>query len=378
VTAFFDNNASTPVDGRVLEAMLPYFSEIYGNPSSLHRQGRAARAAIEHAREQVAALVSAHPTQVIFTSGGTEANNAALKGIAWRGTGHVAVSAIEHPSVLDAANALERLGWRVSRLPSGRDGKVAPQALRDCLTSDTRLVSLMWANNESGVLQDVVAAAESARRCGALFHTDAVQAAGKVPVDFAACGAHLMTLSAHKIHGPKGVGALVADKGVDMAPLLHGGGQEKGRRGGTENLAGIVGFGVAAELAKAELGERAQHLRRLRDRFEMGLREKLPEAVIFAGCSERLPNTTFMAVPGIEGETLLMNLDRLGFALSAGAACSAETREPSHVLLAMGIERELARGSVRVSFGRDNTPAQVDALVDALCAQRAAIQAGAW
>jgi cysteine desulfurase len=379
VNAFFDHNATTPVDGRVLEAMLPYLSEVYGNPSSVHRQGRAARDAIERAREQVAELVAAHPSQVVFTSGGTEGNNAVLKGIAWRNLrGRVAVSAIEHASLLEPAQVLVRLGWEMDSIPSGRDGRVSPDAVRATLTPETRLVSVMLANNETGVIQDLEAIAEVLRGHPALLHTDAVQAAGKMPLNFAATGAQLMTLSAHKIYGPKGVGALVVDKSVEWEPLLSGGGQEKGRRGGTENLAGIVGFGAAAEFAREELGERTQHLRRLRDRFEMELRTQLPEVVIFAGCAERLPNTVFMALPGIDGEALLMNMDRQGFALSSGAACAAEVREPSHVLRAMGIEPELARSAVRVSFGRDNTAAQVDALVNALCKQQASLKAKAW
>lgn len=379
---YLDHNATTQPHERVVEAMLPYLQQGFGNPSSLHRWGRQARAALDQAREQVAALVGAHPSQVVFTSGGTEANNSALKGVAARqAPGRIAIGATEHASVRAPAAALTRQGWALDTLAVNDQGVVEADALAGRLAPGTRLVSLMWANNESGAVQDVAVLAEAVRGSGALFHTDAVQAAGKLAVDFRASGAHLMSLSAHKLYGPKGVGALVVDKAVDMEALLHGGGQERERRGGTENLPGIVGFGMAAELALGELASRHDHLLALRRRLEAGLKAALPECEIFAQRVERLPNTVFFALPGLDGETLLLELDRRGFALSSGAACGSAHTEPSHVLEAMGVPAELARGSLRVSLGRSNTEQEVDALVDALrevSTRLKAMSASAW
>lgn len=379
---YLDHNATTPLDERVLEAMLPWLRGGWGNPSSVHALGRAARAALEQAREQVAALVGAHPSQVIFTSGGTEANNAALKGVAARlPAACLAASTVEHASVQQPLAALGRAGWTVATIPVTDQGQVTAQAVEAALREGARLVSVMWANNETGVVNDIGAIAAVVRTAGAVLHTDAVQALGKLPVDFAASGAHLMSVSAHKLNGPKGVGALLLDKAVDMEPLLHGGGQEKGRRGGTENLAGIVGFGRAAELAAAELAPRRKRLLDLRQRLERGLQEQVPQAVVFAAQAERLPNTVFLALPGIDGETLLLELDRLGLALSSGAACGSGYSEPSHVLRAMGVAADLARCAVRVSLGAGNTEQDVDTLIAALRQQAARLQtmaAMAW
>ncbi|MDE2089746.1 MAG: cysteine desulfurase [Gammaproteobacteria bacterium] len=366
MAVYLDYNATTPLDPRVLEAMLPYLTSQRGNPSSVHRYGRAARQAIDNAREQVAALVRAHPSEVIFTSGGTEANNTALQGAAARlAPGRIAVSAVEHSSVLAAARALTARGWRLDTIAVDGECRVTLPALRARLKPDTRLVSVMMANNETGAVQDIAAIGRETRAAGAIMHTDAVQAAGKIALDFEACGAHLMSLSAHKLYGPQGVGALIVDKSVDLEPLLHGGGQEKNRRGGTENVAGIVGFGAAAELAVKEGAARAAVLRGLRDHLEASLRA-LPPVVIFAERIERLPNTVQLSVPGIDGETLLMALDRKGIAVSSGSACASGSVEPSHVLMAMGVERELARGAIRVSLGKENTRADVDAFISAL------------
>lgn len=367
---YLDHNATTPLDERVLEAMLPYLKGSFANPSSVHRPGREARAALDQAREQVAQLVAAHPSQVIFTSGGTEANNMALKGVALRHPGcRIAVGTVEHASIQAPATALRRQGWRVDSISADAEGCYSPDSLAEVLKDDSRLVSLMWANNETGAVQPVAELAQLCREQGVLIHTDAVQATGKLEVDFPASGAHMMSLSAHKLYGPKGAGALVVDKAVDMEPLLHGGGQEKGRRGGTENLAAIVGFGKAAELAHVELETRRRHLQQLRDAFEKALSESNSGAVIFSAGTERLPNTTFMAVPGIEGQTLIMALDQQGMAVASGSACGSEHTEPSAVLSAMGVERELALGAVRISFGKDNTERDVDALVSALTSQ---------
>lgn len=376
---YLDHNATTPVDERVLEAMLPYLKGAYGNPSSVHLLGRAARAALDGARERVAALVGAHPSQVVFTSGGTEANNAALKGTALRfGRGGLAVSAVEHASVLEPSAALARRGWERTLIPANHHGEVTAKAVRCALRPDTRLVSVMTANNETGVVNDIPAIAAAVREAGVVLHTDAVQAAGKRHVEFVGSGAHLMSVSAHKIGGPKGVGALIVDKAQDLEPLLHGGGQEKGRRGGTENLAGIVGFGRAAELAVAELAARQARMSDLRARLEQGMATQLPQAVVFAAAApERLANTLFLALPGLDGEMLVLELDRLGFAVSSGAACGSGQSEPSYVLQAMGVEAELARCAVRVSVGPGNTADEVDGFVAALARLATRLQAPA-
>ncbi len=377
--AYLDHNATTPLDERVLEAMLPYLREGFGNASSVHAFGRSARIALDTAREQVAELIGAHPSQVVFTSGGTEANNAALKGTAFRRMpGSVAISSVEHASVREPAEALARHGWRCESLPVDSEGRIEKGAVS---RSPATIVSVMWANNETGVLQDISTLGEAARERGAILHTDAVQAAGKVPVDFAASGAHLMSLSAHKIYGPKGIGALAVDKAVDAVALVHGGGQERGRRGGTENIPAIVGFGKAAELARSELEKRSRHQEQLRSRFEAELSERAPEAVVFGAGAERLPNTSFFALPGIEGGTLVMALDRQGLALSSGSACGSRHDEPSPVLRAMAVPSDLANCAVRVSFGTGSTEADVEALVGALVAEAALLRkmaSSAW
>ncbi len=362
---YFDHNATTALDTRVLEAMLPYLRGQQGNPTSRHSFGRTARQAIDLAREQVAAAVGAHPSQVTFTSGGTESNNAAIKGIAATHTpSQMVCSAIEHPAVSKPMQSLLGRGWKMAKAPVHQDGKVDLAALETLLQQNTALVSVMLANNETGVLQDIPAIAAIARRHGALLHTDAVQALGKIAVDFTASGAHAMSLSGHKIHGPQGVGALILDKRVDIQPLLEGGGQEKGLRSGTENIAAIVGFGMACELASRDLERHSEKIRGLRDQFEQGLAEL--GATIFGQGAERLPNTSFFALPNIEGETLVMALDRQGYAVASGSACSSDSIEPSHVLLAMGIVPEVARGAVRVSLGARNSAAQIDALLQTL------------
>ena len=368
MSIYLDHNATTPLDPRVLEAMLPWLQGIHGNPSSVHRYGRAARAALDTARQQVAALVNAQPAQVIFTSGGTEANNLALKGVC-SGTpdGRLLVSAVEHAAVLEPAETLATQGWRVRQLPVDGDGRLDMQALDDMLDLDVRLVSVMRANNETGVLQDVQAVAGRAHGYGALMHTDAVQAAGRIPVDFVELGVNLMTLSAHKLNGPRGVGALIVDKRVDLRPQLTGGGQEQGLRGGTEDLAGVIGFGKAAELAHSELAVRARQLQALREQMEAGLK-CIAGIRIFAAGAERLPNTVQIGVEGHAGEMLVMALDRHGIAVSSGSACHSGSGKPSHVLLAMGVDAAMARSAVRISLGMDNTAEDVRALLTALAA----------
>lgn len=366
---YLDHNATTPLDPRVLEGMLPYLTECYGNPSSVHRVGRVARSAIEKAREQVAELVNAHPSQVIFTSSGTEANNLAIQGVAALNVpGYMVISATEHPSVTETVMMHRHEGWQVAVLPVNEQGRLLKPQMEVELNHRPTLVSVMWANNETGVIQDIAAVSTMARERGVVMHTDAVQAAGKIAVDFAASGVHLMSLSAHKINGPKGVGALVADKSVSLRPLLYGGGQEKDRRSGTENVAGIVGFGAAATLAKTRLTNYGPDMKSLRDRLESGLRA-LGGIEVFGAEAERLPNTACFGTIGVDGETLLLNLDRAGFAISSGSACASSHREPSPVLLAMGIEADLARSAIRVSLGSGNTEQEIDAFIAALAIQ---------
>jgi cysteine desulfurase len=359
--AYFDHNATTPLDPRVLEAMLPFLAQQYGNASSRHEYGRAARRAIDEARQRVAFAVGAHPTEVVFTSGGSEANNLFIKGAAACLTpGVIAISAIEHPCVREPARQLQRGGWKLREIAVDGHCRVAGADFQAALAEKPALVSVMLANNETGAVQDVAELAIQAKAARVWFHTDAVQAFGKRALDFRAlnaAGVHAMTLSAHKLGGPKGAGALVVDKRVELQPLIAGGGHERGLRSGTENVAAIVGFGLAAELAVASLDLRARQLAVLRAELEAGVAEQ--GAVLFAGAAERLPNTSYFAFSGIDGETLVGKLDRAGYAVAAGAACSSANPEPSHVLLAMGVAPSLARGAVRVSLGPDNTEVQV-------------------
>ena len=363
--AYFDHNATTALDERVLAAMLPYFREHYGNPYSRHEYGREARRAVDRAREQVAGAVGAYPSQVIFTSGGSEANNlAVLGGTAYLPVSQVAVSAIEHPCVMKPAQELQRQGWKLGKVGVMSDGSVDVRDLENALREPTGLVAVMLANNETGVLQDVAKLSETAHRRGALMHTDAVQALGKVPVDFAALGADMMSLSAHKAYGPKGVGALVVGKNVELKALIAGAGHEKGLRAGTENVPGIVGFGVACELAAVRVADFATRVGGLRDEMERALSEL--GATLFGAGARRLPNTSFFAFAGIEGETLVMALDNVGFALASGAACSSGSTQASATLLAMGVDNQLGRGAVRVSLGKDTAGEQVQAFLHAL------------
>ena len=366
MSVYLDHNATAPLDERVLAVMLPWLSGIRGNPASVHRYGREALDALETARSQVAELVNARPPQVIFTGGGTEADNLALKGVCRGEPQALVVGRIEHAAVLGPADALSKQGWRVDYLPVDDEGRYDLDALDRLLEKGgVRIVSAMLANNETGVVEDVATASERAHAQGALLHTDAVQAAGKQAVDFRALGADLMTLSAHKLNGPRGVGALIRERHVDLAPLVDGGGQEQGLRAGTENLAGIVGFGKAAELAKSGLAKRMRHDRALRERLEAGVR-RLPGARIFSAGVERLCNTSQFGFTDLAGEWMVMELDKRGFAVSSGSACHSKSGEPSHVLLALGFEPAVARSAVRVSFGAGNTEADVDTLLAAL------------
>lgn len=365
--AYLDYNATTPLNPAVLAAMLPYLEQQYGNASSRHEYGRAARKAIDEARQQVAHAVGAHPTEVVFTSGGSEANNLFIKGTAagfgsMVKPGLIAISSIEHPCVREPAKVLRRQGWTMHEIAVDAAGVIAADDYAAMLAQGPKLISVMRANNETGVLQDVATLAEQARTSAASraawFHSDAVQALGKIPVDFRALGVHGLTVSAHKIGGPKGAAALIVDKRVEIAPLISGGGHERGLRSGTENVAAIVGFGAACEIAVQRLDSEPQRLRALRDELAQGL--AVQGAHIFgAHAAQRLPNTVYFSIPGIDGETLVGKLDRVGFAVASGAACSSANPEPSHVLLAMGVDSEVARGAVRISLGAATTQQQV-------------------
>ncbi len=365
MACYLDHNASTALDERVLEAMQPYLGVIAGNASSLHRFGRLQRDAIEQARAQVAALVGAQPEQVVFTSGGTEANNLVLRGVieATQGAA-MAVGATEHMSVLQPAQALAKQGVALRMLPVDDNGQPLKTAFTDGIRG-CALASVMLANNETGVIADIAALAQIAAEQGVWLHTDATQAAGKIEVDFAALGVHAMTLSAHKIYGPMGVGALIIDKRLPIVAQQFGGSQEHGLRAGTENIAAIAGFGKAAELAQQERAQRAAHTQSLRDALEQRLLQH-KDVAVFARDARRLPNTLQFGVRGFDGETLLMQLDRKGFAVSSGSACTSGKTEPSHVLQAMRVEKELALSAVRVSFGMNNTMQDVEAFADAL------------
>ena len=355
---FLDNNGTTLLDPRVLEVMLPYLSNQYGNATSRHSFGRAARQALDQAREQVADACGAHPSQVIFTASGTEADNFAIAGMAGDEQKQIAVSAIEHPAITRPAFSMRAHGHRVGVIGADQFGVVDSYSLEVALEKPTSLISVMLANNETGVIQNIAHLAELAKSKGALIHTDAVQALGKIPVNFEALGVNAMTVSSHKINGPQGAGALILDKRVDIKPLLHGGGQERGLRSGTENVAAIVGFGAACALIKNEMQDRAKITQELRDTLETNL--KYLGASIFGDKAARLPNTSFFAFNQIEGETLVMALDRKGFAVASGSACSSDSTEPSHVLMSMGVAPDLARGAVRVSFGANNTHEQLN------------------
>lgn len=363
---YLDNNATTTMPDEVVEAMLPYLKMTVGNPSSVHRFGRMSRQAIDQARLQVASLVNAEPSQVVFTSGGTEANNLAIQGSCYSfEPARLSISAVEHPSVIEPAKLMAARGWALDVIGVSENGQVMPETLHNTLFDDTRLVSVMMANNETGVVQDIETIGQCVRDKGIWFHSDVSQAAGKINVDIKKISAHLMTLSSHKMYGPRGAGALIIDKSIEITPLLVGGGQEKNLRSGTENIAAIVGFGMAAELAKAQLASRNQQLLELQRQLEQGLGQ-IDSVTIFAEHAPRLPNTTLFAVRGIEGETLLMQLDRKGYAVSSGSACHSSKIEASHVLKAMGVTDSIGSGAIRVSLGIQNTAAEINGFLQAL------------
>jgi cysteine desulfurase len=360
---YLDFNATTPVEPEVLDAMLPYFSAEFGNAASIHTPGQRARGAVETAREQVAASIGARPQEIVFTSGGTESDNHAIFGIVEAAGGrekHVITSAIEHEAVLNACQALEKRGVRVTYLPTDRQGLIDLDGLRRAINAETVLVTIMHANNELGIIQPLEEIGRTAKEADVHFHTDAVQSAGKIPIDVNALQVDLLSISGHKLYAPKGIGALYVRGGTRLRQLLYGGHHQRGFRPGTENVAGIVGLGKAAEIARKSLAEDTQRISALRDQLQQGLLHRVPQSRVNGGAAPRTPNTTNLVFPDVEGEALLIALDLKGLACSTGAACSSGAVEPSHVLTAIGLPPEEARASLRFSLGRHTTPADID------------------
>ncbi len=366
---YFDNNATTRLDASVFEEMLPFLRDNYGNPSSLHSFGREARRALDNARAHVANLIGAEPGEIVFTSGGTEADNQAIIGtvdIIGKPGGRIITSAVEHQAVLNSCQHLQNKGYRTTLLPVDREGRIKLADLDKALDNDAVLVSIMYANNETGSIQPVEEAASIAKSRGILFHCDGVQAAGRLPIDVRKLGVDLFSLSSHKINGPKGSGALFVRRGILAPVLIHGGHHEQRRRAGTENVASIVGFGEACRLAKQRLDETARNCATLRDRLEKRIIEEVQPAVLNSCRGICLPNTLNVSFPGVDGQFLAINLDLMGIAVSTGSACHAESREPSYVLKAMGRSDDEASSCIRFSLGRENTIEEVDAVVLAL------------
>jgi cysteine desulfurase len=367
---YLDHNATTPVDPAAADAMMRALKDLFGNASSVHYYGQQAKAAIDDARSAVAALVGGEPSEVIFTSGGTEADNLAIRGVAealeLTGRKHLITSGIEHEAVLNTFKALAKRGWKTTVLPLDATGIVSPDRLRDAITDDTALVSIMHANNEIGTIQPIAELAAIAHAHGALFHTDAVQSAGKIPVSARALGVDLLAVSAHKFYGPKGIGALWAKRGVRLSPFLSGGKQERNRRAGTENVPGIIGMGTAAQRARMKMEVDAPRLSALRDRLENGIVSAVPNTEVNGSRDARVPNTTNISFERIEAESLLIALDLEGVAVSTGSACSSGTLEPSHVLKAMNLSSHRAQNSIRFSLGASNTEEQIDRVIEIL------------
>ena len=367
---YLDYNATTPPHPVVIERMTAALSAEFGNPSSVHHFGQRAKAALDEARSAVAALIGSDPSEVVFTSGGTESDNFAIRGVAEAleptGRKHLIASSIEHEAVLNTLKALGRRGWTVTLLPVDETGIVSPETLRGALTDRTALVSIMHANNEIGSIQPIAELAAIAKAQGAVFHTDAVQSAGKIPVDVKALGVDLLSLSAHKFYGPKGVGALWVRRGLRLLPPLTGGKQERSRRAGTENVAGIVGLGAAAQIARTKMAEEAARLSSLRDRLEEKILAAVRGTAVNGARSPRVPNTTNISFDRIEAESLLIALDLAGVAVSTGSACSSGTLEPSHVLKAMGLSPHRTQNSIRFSLGAGTTEADLDRVIAVL------------
>jgi cysteine desulfurase len=370
VRIYLDHNATTPLHPAVVDQMTAVLRDEFGNPSSVHHYGQRSKGLVDEARSAVAALIGADPTEVVFTAGGTESDNFAIRGAAEAleaaGRRHLIASSIEHEAVLNTLKALARRGWRTTLLSSDQSGVVSPDALRAAITDDTAIVSVMHANNEVGTIQPIAELAQISREKGALFHTDAVQSAGKIPVNVKSLGVDLLSLSSHKMNGPKGVGALWLRRGIRLVPVLTGGRHERGRRAGTENVPGIVGCGVAARLAGEKMGAESTRVAALRDRLEREVLQRVAGTAVNGGNSPRVPNTTNISFERIEAESLLIALDLEGIAVSTGSACSSGTLEPSHVLKAMGFPPHRTQNSIRFSLGMGNTDADVDRVLEVL------------
>jgi cysteine desulfurase len=366
---YLDHNATTPVHPEVRKAVEPYLSEQFGNPSSIHWAGRDVRKGVEDARQEIASFFGCQPLEVVFTSSGTESDNLAIKGIAFcKGNGgkHIVTSQVEHPAVMNACRFLEKQGFRVTYVPVNRYGIVEPDSVRKALTPDTILVTVMYANNETGSIMPIPEIGAIAREAGAIMHTDAVQAAGKIPIDFGSLPVDMLTFSGHKVNALKGAGCLIIRKGIQIEAVTHGGHQERGRRGGTENVVGIVAMGKSFELLRAGMEEEVAEIRRLRDIFENGLFRRIPELVLNGHPAERLPNTVNISFRFVEGEAMLLNLDMMGIACSSGSACTSGSLEASPILLAMGADPTDAQGALRFSLGMGNTDADVEYAIDAI------------
>ena len=366
---YLDHNATTPLHPAVIDRMTAALQE-FGNPSSVHHFGQRAKAVIDEARSAAGTLIGADPSEVVFTSGGTESDNFAIRGVAEAlepsGRRHLIASAIEHEAVLNTLKALARRGWKTTLLPVGESGIVSMESLRDALTDDTALVSVMHANNEIGTIQPIAELARVAQERGALFHTDAVQTVGKLPIDVKKLGVDLLALSAHKFYGPKGVGAIWIRRGLRLLPFMTGGKHERNRRAGTENVSGIAGMGAAAHVARVKMAEEGARLAVLRDRLEDGILAAVPGTMVNGSRPERVPNTTNVSFDRVEAESLLIALDLAGIAVSTGSACSSGTLEPSHVLKAMGFPAHRTQNSIRFSLGAANTDADVERVVSVL------------
>lgn len=366
---YFDHNATTPVDEEVFEAMLPFLKDEWGNPSSIHWAGRGPRKAVDEAREKLAQFLNCQPVEIVFTSSGTEGDNHAIKGVVYskkaKGN-HIITTKVEHPAVLNTCKYLEKNGFEVTWLGVDSQGMLDLDELKKAIRPETTLITVMYANNETGTIFPIEEIGNIAKEHGVIFHTDAVQAAGKLPLDMKSLNVDLLTLSGHKLYGPKGIGALFMRRGMKLVPIIHGGHHERNRRGGTENVSGIVGLGKAAEIAARDMDKETTHLTKLRDRIEAGLTEKIPHVYLNGHPTERLPNTVNLSFEFVEGESLLLNLDMKGIAASSGSACTSGSLEPSHVLIAMGLTHELSHGSLRFSLGRSNTTEDVEYLIEEL------------
>ncbi len=366
---YLDNAATTALSPKVLEKMMPYLTDIYGNASSPHSFGQTARIGVEHAREQVARAINADPSEIVFTGCGTESDNTVLFGVAERYAkkgDHIITTNVEHHAILHSCAELEKKGIKVTYLPVDKDGLVTPEQVRDAITDKTILVSVMFANNEVGTIMPIPEIAAVCHEKGVLFHTDAVQAAGHVPVDVKAMGIDMLSISGHKFHGPKGVGVLYERKGIRLPSYIIGGEQEKGRRAGTENVAGIVGLGEALELAVTNMSETSARMTRMRDRLIEGIEATIPEVKLNGHRTKRLPNNVNFSIKYIEGESILLMLDMAGIAASSGSACTSGSLDPSHVLLALGLTHEVAHGSVRMTLGDDTTDEDIDYVLETL------------